>query len=84
MTEHGNTTTATAEPQESLLDRSKGAFNDAGSAIRGAVDNVVGAARENPATAAAIAAGAAAAVAGAAYGVSKLREQSSSGSRANS
>lgn len=75
MTEDSNSTTAAAERQDTLLDRSRSAFSDAGSAVRGAVDNVVGAARDNPATAAAIAAGAAAAVAGAAYGVTKLREQ---------
>jgi hypothetical protein len=76
MTEQTNTTTPTGTQQDdTLLDSARTTLGNAGGAIRDAVDGVVDAAKENPATAAAIAAGAAAAVAGAAFGISKLREQ---------
>ena len=54
-----------AEHEKSFLERAQDAIEDA-------VETTVGAVKEHPLAAAAIAAGAAAAVAGAAYGASKL------------
>jgi carbonic anhydrase len=55
-----------AEPEvKSFLERAQ-------QAVESAVETTLGAVKEHPATAAAIAAGATAAVAGAAYGISKL------------
>jgi len=65
MTE--TTTAATTAEEKSFIERAQ-------EAIGSAVDSTVGAVKEHPAAAAAIAAGATAAVAGAAYGISKLRE----------
>lgn len=56
---------AKAEQGKSFLERAQDAIEDA-------VESTVGAVKEHPLAAAAIAAGAAAAVAGAAYGASKL------------
>jgi len=65
-TETPSTTASAAEPEvKSFLERAQ-------QAVESAVETTLGAVKEHPATAAAIAAGATAAVAGAAYGISKL------------
>lgn len=63
-----------ADRAHAASDTAKELFAQAQAKVSEALSTAVGAAKENPKTAAAIAAGAAATVAGAAYGVSKLRE----------
>ena len=65
-----DTTTTNLAGDKPLFDRAKAMIEDA-------VDLTVGAIKENPVAAAAIVGGVAATVAGAAFGVSKLRENTS-------
>ena len=86
-TTHSNTKTAAegddhktadkatvADRASAATDSAKDLLAQAQTKVSEAITSAVGAAKENPKTAAAIAAGAAATIAGAAFGVSKLRE----------
>lgn len=66
------TTSAEAAPVPATEPEVKSFLERAQEAVESAVESTLGAVKEHPATAAAIAAGATAAVAGAAYGISKL------------
>jgi len=77
MTTNSTSSGATNSAQASGSPASGKLLSQAQDRIGGAIGTTVGAVKDHPVTAAAIAAGAAAAVAGAAYGVSKYREKGS-------
>ena len=72
--DQAGSTTTISDRASAASDSAKDLLAQAQTKVSDAITSALGAAMENPKTAAAIAAGAAATIAGAAFGVSKLRE----------